>query len=283
MRFIAFATDKGPALGLKTGDEVANLTEQGLPATLEDLLRGGADALAAVQGAADKARRVPLSEIAYLPPIQFPDKAIAVGLNYSDHAAEVNLELPKYPLLFNRFPSSWVAHEQPIIVPRVSDKYDYEGELVVVIGKGGRHIAAADALDHVAGYSVFNEGSVRDYQRKSPQWMMGKNFDASGSFGPEFVTADELPAGGKGLGLVTRLNGEVMQNGNTDNLIFDVPALIATISEVMALSPGDIIISGTPAGVGVARDPKVFMKDGDVCEVEIEGIGLLSNRVQAEA
>lgn len=283
MRFIAFSTGNGPALGLVTGDEVANLTAQGLPATLEDLLRAGPEGMAAAKAAAAKASRAPLSQITYLAPLQSPGKAIAVGLNYRDHAAEVKLELPTYPLLFNRFPSSWVAHQAPIICPRVSDKYDYEGELAVIIGKAGRHISVADALDHVAGYSVFNEGSVRDYQRKSPQWMMGKNFDQSGSFGPVFVTADELPAGGKGLRLTTRLNGQVMQDAKTDNMIFDVATLISVCSEVFALMPGDVIISGTPAGVGVARDPKVFMKAGDVCEVEIEGIGLLSNPIHAEA
>lgn len=283
MRFIAFSAGKGPALGLLTGDEVADLTAQGLPATLEDLLRAGPEGMAAAKAAAARADRVPLSQVTYLAPLQSPGKAIAVGLNYRDHAAEVKLELPTYPLLFNRFPSSWVAHQAPLICPRVSDKYDYEGELAVIIGKAGRHIGVADALDHVAGYSVFNEGSVRDYQRKSPQWMMGKNFDQSGSFGPVFVTADELPAGGKGLRLTTRLNGQVMQDARTDNMIFDVATLIAVCSEVFALMPGDVIISGTPAGVGVARDPKVFMKAGDVCEVEIEGIGLLSNPIHAEA
>jgi 2-keto-4-pentenoate hydratase/2-oxohepta-3-ene-1,7-dioic acid hydratase in catechol pathway len=227
--------------------------------------------------------RVPLAQIEYLAPICNPSKCIAVGLNFVDHAAESNFKPPVYPVLFNRFPSSWVGHDRPIVRPRISTHFDYEGELLVVIGKAGRYIEQAKALEHVAGYSVFNDGSVRDYQTKSAQWMMGKNFDKSGSFGPEFVTADELPAGAKGLKLQTRLNGRVMQNANTNDMIFDVAQLVSIISVAFELVPGDIIVAGTPAGVGAARKPQVFMQAGDVCEVEIEGIGLLRNRVVDEA
>ena len=284
MRFIAFATASGPALGLRVGEEVINLTAEGLPSTLEALLQEGPQGMERARAAAAKAtNRVPLSSIEYLAPINNPAKCIAVGLNFVDHAAESNFKPPVYPVLFNRFPSSWVGHNTPIVRPHISTHFDYEGELLVVIGKAGRYIDEAKALEHVAGYSVFNDGSVRDYQTKSAQWMMGKNFDRSGSFGPEFVTADELPAGAKGLKLQTRLNGEVMQNANTNDMIFDVAQLVSIISVAFELVPGDIIVAGTPAGVGAARKPQVFMKAGDVCEVEIEGIGLLSNRVVDEA
>jgi len=280
MRLIAFQSQGQPAIGLRLGQEVVDLTAAGLPATLDALLRAGPEGLAAAQRAGASARtRLPLAGIAWLPPLQSPSKAIAVGLNYVDHAAEGNFEPPKYPVLFHRFPSSWVGHGQPLVRPHVSTQFDYEGELVVVIGKAGRYIDKGRALDHVAGYSLFNDGSIRDYQFKSAQWMMGKNFDRSGAFGPEFVTADELPSGATGLKLQTRLNGQVLQEANTRDMIFDVATLVSVCSEPFALQPGDIIIAGTPAGVGFARKPPIFMKAGDVCEVEIEGVGLLSNPV----
>ena len=280
MRLLAFQNKGQPALGLRLGQEIINLTEQGLPATLDELLRAGPEGLASAKRAADKARtRLPLAGLQWLAPVQAPAKAIAVGLNYVDHAAEGNFEPPKYPVLFHRFPSSWVGHGQPLVRPHVSTQFDYEGELVIVIGKAGRYISKEKALDHVGGYSLFNDGSIRDYQFKSAQWMMGKNFDNSGSFGPEFVTPDELPAGASGLKLQTRLNGKVLQEANTHDMIFDVATLVSVCSEPFALQPGDIIIAGTPAGVGFARKPQVFMKAGDVCEVEIEGVGLLSNPI----
>lgn len=284
MRILAFSTPAGPAIGLRVGEEVVNLTAEGLPAHLETLLATGDGWQQAVTDAAARARtRIPLERIDHLAPINNPAKAIAVGLNYVDHAAESNFQPPDYPVLFNRYPSSWVGHWSPLLRPRVSPQFDYEGELLVVIGKAGRYIPAGRALEHVAGYSVFNDGSVRDYQRKSAQWMMGKNFDRSGSFGPEFVTADELPAGARGLRLQTRLNGQVVQDANTDSMIFDVATLVSLISEAFELVPGDLIISGTPAGVGAARKPQLFMKPGDVCEVEIEGVGLLANPIADEA
>ena len=280
MRLLAFQHKGQPALGLRLGQEIINLTEQGLPATLDELLRAGPEGLASAKRAADKARtRLPLAGLQWLAPVQAPAKAIAVGLNYVDHAAEGNFEPPKYPVLFHRFPSSWVGHGQPLVRPHVSTQFDYEGELVIVIGKAGRYISKEKALDHVGGYSLFNDGSIRDYQFKSAQWMMGKNFDNSGSFGPEFVTPDELPTGASGLKLQTRLNGKVLQEANTRDMIFDVATLVSVCSEPFALQPGDIIIAGTPAGVGFARKPQVFMKAGDVCEVEIEGVGLLSNPI----
>jgi 2-keto-4-pentenoate hydratase/2-oxohepta-3-ene-1,7-dioic acid hydratase in catechol pathway len=283
MRFLALSSNGQPALGLRLEQEVVNLTAEGLPSTLDELLRTGPAGLEAAQRAAKAARtRMGLSSIAWLPPVIAPIKAIAVGLNFVDHAAESSFEPPKYPVLFHRYPSSWVGHGVPLVRPHVSTQFDYEGELVVVIGKAGRYIDKQRALEHVAGYSIFNDGSIRDYQTKSAQWMMGKNFDRSGSFGPEFVTADELPAGAAGLRLQTRLNGEVLQDANTHDMIFDVATLVAVCSEPFALEPGDIIIAGTPSGVGAARKPPIFMKAGDVCEVEIEGVGLLSNPVVDE-
>jgi 2-keto-4-pentenoate hydratase/2-oxohepta-3-ene-1,7-dioic acid hydratase in catechol pathway len=282
MRLVAFKRNDGaPALGARIGDELVDLTALGLPATLRALLEQGDAGLAAAQSAAHSSRsRMPLSGVAYLPPAVDPGKAIAVGLNYVDHAAESPYkDAPKYPVLFQRYPQSWVAHGAPLVRPRVSDQFDYEGEVVVVIGKAGRYIAKDRALAHVAGYSIFNDGSIRDYQFKSTQWMMGKNFDATGAFGPEMVTADELPPGAVGLQLRTRLSGRELQNANTRDMIFDVATLVAVCSEAMTLHPGDIIISGTPSGVGFARKPPIFMQPGDVCEIDVEGIGVLRNPV----
>lgn len=284
MRIIAFIDRNGqPALGLRSGGQVANLTAAGLPATLEELLKWP-DGLSAAREAAGRCEQpLALADLTLLPPLQNPAKAFAIGLNYVDHAAESNFEPPRHPVLFQRFPTSWVAHGAPLVRPRVSTQFDYEAELVAIIGKAGRYIAKEDALEHVAGYSIFNEGSIRDYQFRSGQWLWGKNFDRSGGFGPEFVSADELPAGARGLQLTCRVNGEVLQSANTDSMIFDVATLVAACSEGMALQPGDMIITGTPCGVGLARKPQVWLKPGDICEVEIEGLGVLRNPVIDEA
>ena len=204
-------------------------------------------------------------------------------MNYSDHSAESGFEQPKYPTLFGRFNTSLVAHKAPLIRPRISEQLDYEGEVVAVIGKRGRHIAKDAALSYVAGYSIFNEASVRDYQFKAPQWTVGKNFDGTGAFGPTFVTADEVPPGAKGLRLQTRLNGQVVQEASTSDMVFDVETLICVISEAITLEPGDLLVTGTPAGVGLARKPPLWMKPGDTCEVEVEGLGILSNPIADEA
>lgn len=285
MKLLAFLDPQGCAtLGACVGDELVDLTALGLPATLDELLHRGEAGLQAARDVVARATtRRPLAGITYLPPLQQPAKALAIGLNYKDHAAESRFELPKHPVVFQRYPSSWVAHGQPLVRPKVSVQFDYEAELVAVIGRAGRHIPKAHALDHVAGYSMFNDGSIRDHQLRTPQWLLGKNFDATGAFGPVFVTADELPAGAAGLQIQCRLNGEMLQNANTRDMIFDVAALVAACSEVMTLQPGDMLITGTPAGVGMARQPPVWMKAGDVCEVEIEGIGLLRNPVVDEA
>ena len=285
MRFIAFTNDYGlPALGVRVGQGLVDITSLGLPATLDELLRQGGTGMDAVHAAmSGVVTPRPLAGLRYLPPVQNPAKALAIGLNYADHAKESNFAMPKFPVIFHRYPSSWVAHGAALVRPHVSLQFDYEAELVAVIGKAGRYIAKDKALEHVAGYSLFNDGSIRDHQTRSTQFMMGKNFDASGSFGPEFVTADELPAGGAGLRIQCRLNGAVMQDANTSDMIFDVATLVAACSEAMALQPGDIIITGTPSGVGLARKPPVWMKAGDVCEVEVDGVGLLRNTIVDEA
>lgn len=286
MRLIAFINEQGQAaLGARVdADHLLDLTAAGAPATLDEVLQQGAEGWAQLRRCqAQATRRVPLAGLRYMPPVRRPGKAFAIGLNYTDHAAESNFEPPKHPVVFQRYPSSWVAHGEPLVRPQVSTQFDYEAELVAVIGVGGRYITKERALDHVAGYSIFNDGSIRDFQLRTNQWMLGKNFDNSGGFGPEFVTADELPAGASGLQIQCRLNGQVLQNANTQDMIFDVTTLVSVCSQAMALQPGDIIITGTPSGVGMARKPQVWMKAGDVCEVEVQGIGVLRNPVVDEA
>lgn len=285
MRITTFKQKGKPALGVWKGEDLINVSaiDRKLPTDVGDVLRGRA--MGAVKSAARKAkgRHEVKGRVTHLPPIQNPGKIICVGLNYVDHAKESPYkDLPTYPVLFLRVNTTLIAHGQPIIRPRASVELDYEGEMVAVVGKAGRHIPKSKALDHIAGYSVFNDGSIRNYQFKSPQWTSGKNFDATGGFGPDFVTSDELPKGAKGLHLQTRLNGQVVQDASTKDLIFPVDQLVATCSEVFTLEPGDIIVTGTPAGVGAFHKPPLWMKDGDVCEVEIEGLGTLRNPIKDE-
>jgi 2-keto-4-pentenoate hydratase/2-oxohepta-3-ene-1,7-dioic acid hydratase in catechol pathway len=223
-----------------------------------------------------------LDAIHLLPPVPVPPKILCVGLNYDDHLEESGLEKPLYPEIFGRFATSLIAHREPIRRPHESTALDYEAELAVVIGKPGRRIAQDRALDHVAGYSLFNDATVRDFQLRTPQWTIGKNFDGTGSFGPWLVTPDAVPPGASGLRIQGRLNGRVMQDARTDRLIFSVSALIALISVAMTLERGDVIITGTPGGVGAARKPPIYMRPGDVFEVEIEGFGVLTNTVQQD-
>lgn len=224
----------------------------------------------------------PLNQVHLRPVVPDPGKIVCVGLNYADHAAEGGHDIPTYPALFMRGANSLANPTDPIICPACSDKLDYEVELMVIIGRGGRHIKQADALDAVFAYTVFNDGSVRDYQRKSAQWTAGKNFDQTGPVGPWAVTPDELPAGASGLKIESRLNGKVMQSSNTEHLIFSVARIIEIVSEYSTLEPGDMIATGTPGGVGWPRKPPVFMKAGDTIETEIEQIGLLTNKIANE-
>ncbi len=285
MRFVSYAVQGGQGLAIEKGGRLYGLARgaDGFPGTLDDLLQNGGDLTAAHAAIESRGQALDPDAIAYLPPFQRPSKIICVGLNYADHTKESPYEQPSYPTLFARFPSSLIGHRAAIVRPLASEQLDYEGEMVAVLGRGGRHIAPDKALDLVAGYSVFNEASVRDYQFKSPQWTVGKNFDDTGAFGPAFVTADELPAGGSGLHIETRLNGQVMQSATTADMLFDVKTVISVVSEAITLWPGDVLVMGTPAGVGFGRKPPLFMKDGDVCEVEIEGIGKLVNPIRDEA
>jgi len=268
---------------VRDGDRLTCLMQDDAdyPGDLDTLIARGALAEA---GALILARGKPVraSDVRFLPPLSRSDKIICVGLNYIDHSAEAGFSQPEYPTLFSRYASSLIGDGAEIVLPPESAQLDYEGELAVVLGKGGRRIAEADALDHVLGYSVFNDASLRDYQFKSPQWMAGKNFDGTGAFGPCLVTADELPAGARGLMLETRVNGKTVQKANTSDMVFGVARLVADISAFMTLKAGDLIIAGTPAGVAMGLKPPVWMQDGDVVEVEIEQIGLLRNTVARE-
>jgi 2-keto-4-pentenoate hydratase/2-oxohepta-3-ene-1,7-dioic acid hydratase in catechol pathway len=256
--------------------------EENYPGDLGLLVQHGRDALDSAAAVLAKGPQIDLDRAVLLPPLSTPGKIICVGLNYVDHSIESGFTVPDYPTIFTRFTSSLIGCGAAIIRPKASTQLDYEGEMVAIIGAGGRHIREQDALSHVVGYSIFNDASVRDYQKKSPQWTIGKNFDGTGAFGPHMATADELPPGAKGLHIQTRLNGVIVQDASTDDMVFSVARLISILSEAITLSPGDIIVTGTPAGVGMARNPPLFMKHGDVCEVEIEGIGVLRNKVEDE-
>jgi acylpyruvate hydrolase len=283
MRIVHF--EKGNVRGLAADDGSGwhglTETESGFPGTLPDLIAQGADLLRTCRSLAPL-QKIDLNTVRILPPVARPPKIICVGLNYDDHLEESGLKKPVYPEIFARFATSLIAHGEPIRRPSESSALDYEAELAVVIGRGGRRIQRDRALDHVAGYSMFNDATIRDFQLRTPQWTMGKNFDATGAFGPWLVTPDAVPQGASGLRIQGRLNGAVMQDSRTDRLIFSVPALIEMISVAMSLEPGDVIITGTPGGVGAARKPPVYMQPGDVFEVEIEGMGVLSNAVHNE-
>lgn len=280
MQIIRFKDGDGLGLAVNAGDGYRALRAKGAsyPGDLPDLVVQGAD-LTQIAAAFRAAPPIDIDTVQILPPFPHPEKIICVGLNYVDHAAEGHFEVPTYPTIFARFTSSLLAHGAPMVRPPQSEQFDFEGELAAVIGLGGHGIPREEALLHVAGYSIFNDGSVRDYQFRTPQWTMGKNFDGTGAFGPCFVPAAALPPGAKGLRLQTRLNGAVVQDTSTDDMIFDIAELVSLLSEAITLAPGDVIVTGTPAGVGFARTPPLWMKPGDICEVEIEGIGILSNPI----
>jgi acylpyruvate hydrolase len=290
MKVVGFELKGQLRLGLVDRDEVIDLQagDPSIPADLGELLRrseGDLSLLAAAASGASARARYSLAELKFGFPVANPRKIICLGLNYLEHVREgpQRDNIPKFPTIFLRTHASLVPHGQPIIRPRVSETLDYEAELIVVIGKRAKHLTVADAHSCIAGYSCGNEGSVREFQRQTTQWTMGKNFDATGGFGPWMVSADELPPGGKGLAIQSRLNGHVMQSDNTRNMMFPVAETLAYITQGMTLEPGDVIFTGTPSGVGHARKPNpVWMRPGDTCEVEIEGIGVLSNPIAAE-
>jgi acylpyruvate hydrolase len=285
MRFLRFKSNGVEGTGvLDASGAVRGLLagEHRFPGTLDHLVAAGEQALRSAGKDLSTGRLFDQQKIEILPTLSAPPKIICIGLNYSAHADEGGFQRPDYPAVFSRWNSSLIGHRAPLIRPKVSDKFDYEGELVVVIGRSGRAIPKDTALSHVIGYSIFNDASVRDYQMRSTQWTVGKNFDGTGAFGPHLVTPDELPAGAAGLRLRTLLNGKVVQDATTADLIFDIATLISLMSEAFTFESGDIIVSGTPSGVGFARKPPLFMKAGDVCEVEIEGVGTLRNPVVDE-
>jgi 2-keto-4-pentenoate hydratase/2-oxohepta-3-ene-1,7-dioic acid hydratase in catechol pathway len=283
MKLASFIDGSRASYGLAEGNYIVDLGRVlgDRHPTLRDLI-AHVDFRELVADAASSANSLNIASVQFAPVIPNPDKIVCVGMNYRDHVAEIGRTVTERPALFARFSDSQVGHLQPIIRPKVSEEYDYEGELAVVIGKSGRHVAERDALSYVAGYSCYNEGSVRDWQRHTGQFLSGKSFSKSGSFGPWMVTADELADPGK-LTLQTRLNGQVVQQTSTANLITSVPALIAYCSTIFNLLPGDVIVTGTPGGVGFKRSPPLFMKPGDTVEVEISGVGTLRNGVAAEA
>ena len=285
MRFARIYRDGREGVALADGDCARALfdTDASYPGGVSELVAGGSEGLERGAEMLGTAEPADLASVSYLPLLGQTGKIICVGTNYRGHVRETDSEVPSHPTIFARFPTSLTGHKAPLIRPRVSEQLDYEGELVAVIGKGGRHINEDDALDHVIGYSIFNDATLRDFQFETPQWTVGKNFDDTGAFGPVLVTADELPAGGSGLQLTTRLNGQIVQQGDTSEMIYGVANVIAFLSEAMTFHPGDVLVMGTPPGVGFARDPQLFMKAGDVCEVEIERIGRLSNPILDEA
>ena len=288
MRIVTFNDNGHERIGVRVGTEVVDLSRAApdLPRDLLGLIAGGESAFAAAKSAADQASsdaKRPVDGLRYRPPLSNSSKIVCLGLNYADHAAEGGHAKPEYPSLFLRGRSSLVAHGEPIIRPRCSEQLDYEAELVAIVGRRARHVSEQEALSVICGYSAFNDASVRNYQRRTSQWTMGKNFDGTGAFGPEFVTADELPRGAAGLRIQSRLNGQVLQDANTSDMLFSVAETVAILTEAMTLEPGDLLVMGTPAGVGHARKPPLWMKDGDTCEIEIEGIGILSNPVRDEA
>lgn len=281
MKLLSFIVDGRPSFGAVKDNGVVDLGAHMTGCTtLRQLLEAGRLAEAA-KLAASAAPDHPLDRVSFAPVIPDPGKIICVGLNYRDHVAETGRTVTEKPALFARFACSQVGHLQPIVKPGVSDDFDYEGELALVIGKAGRHIPAGRALDHVAGYSCYNEGSIRDWQRHTSQFLAGKTFAESGSFGPWLVTTDEISDPSK-LTLQTRLNGKIVQDTTTDLLITAIPELIAYISTICPLLPGDVIVTGTPGGVGAKRTPPLWMRAGDTVEVEISGIGTLRNTVIAE-
>ncbi|MFJ5992795.1 fumarylacetoacetate hydrolase family protein [Lentzea sp. NPDC092896] len=282
LRFISYTNESEEGVAIRSGGGYRGLPVSRLGGDLAHFLRDDS-ALAQLAETLAGAPEFALSDVTLLPPVVRPGKILCIGLNYRDHSKESGFEPPTYPAVFARFANSLVAHGDPLVRPDASDLLDYECELAVVIGRGGRHLGEDEALDHVAGYSLFNDGSVRDFQLKSDQWTMGKTFDHTGAFGPELVTRDELPPGARGLRIRTVLNGETMQEANTEDMIFGVARLVAILSEAMTLSPGDVIVTGTPGGVGALRKPQVWLKPGDECTVEIDQLGSLTNPVVQEA
>jgi 2-keto-4-pentenoate hydratase/2-oxohepta-3-ene-1,7-dioic acid hydratase in catechol pathway len=280
MRLITYQSPTGPRIAIRYDDAYVDLqrADPSLPTCMKALLKMGSDGLEQAAQAAKKGSPLEDASLRILPPILQPEKTICIGLNYADHAAESGMQPPEEPVVFCKFASAISAHGDAITLPEASQKVDYEAELVVVIGTEGRHIAQEKAWDYIAGYACGNDVSARDWQLEKPggQWLLGKSFDGFAPWGPELVTADEVGDPGH-LNIRLRLNGQIMQESNTTQLVFPIDTLIAYLSTVCTLRPGDVIFTGTPPGVGAARKPPVFLKPGDETIVEIERIGYLQN------
>jgi 2-keto-4-pentenoate hydratase/2-oxohepta-3-ene-1,7-dioic acid hydratase in catechol pathway len=282
MRLISYQGTDGPCTAALHGEQYVDLGRAGLPSSMRELLALGADGLRRAAAAVAEGPTIDAARLRLLPPVPDPQKVICIGLNYADHAREGGVEPPPEPVLFCKFPSALLPHGEPIVLPRESNQVDYEAELVVVIGRAGNHIPRERAYEYVAGYCAGHDVSARDWQMGKPgkQWLLGKTFDTFAPCWPVLVTRDEVPDPGK-LRIQFRLNGQTMQDTNTDQFIFPIDELIAYVSQVATLVPGDLIYTGTGPGVGFARKPPVFLKPGDIAEVEIEKIGILKNPVVA--
>lgn len=278
MRWLSFLRDGSPSFGYLSADGlgVVDVGARGRFADLKSAM--AADALGDLAALCGDRADLPLDGLAYLPSLPNPDKILCVGLNYKAHQEETGRGGEAFPTIFVRFANAQVGHEQPLVRPRESNTLDYEGEIALVIGRGGRRIARADALSHVAAYGIYLDGSVREFQRHTSQFTAGKNFPGTGGFGPWLTTPDEVGDISR-MEITTRLNGEVMQNATADLLVFDFADIIAYCSTFCELTPGDVIVTGTPGGVGAARNPPVFMDEGDVVEVEVDPIGTLRHTV----
>lgn len=281
MRLASLLVDGRPTLAARIGDDYHDLTavDPGLGGDVGQLLAAGPEWRARAAKAAETAPRIAPTAIRFRPVVPRPGKLLCLGLNDSAHAREARLPIPSAPVVFSRVASSLIGHGEPLLRPRESNTLDHEVELAVVIGRPGRRIAEADALDHVAGYTVFNDGTVRAYQVRTSQWMLGKNFHGTGALGPDLVTPDELPLGAKGLRMTTHVDGALMQDGTTATMIFDVARTIALLSEAVHFEVGDVIAFGTPAGIGHAATPPRYLEPGQRCRVAIEGVGALENLV----
>ncbi len=284
MRFTVGTVADDTAVFLVAGETAVNLTalDPAIGTDLKGLIKAGRTR-AEIEALAGSGAAVPVSTIVPALPVAAPGLTICLGLNYVDHIKEGGYDIPEYPTFFIRGPNSLTPAGAPMVRPECSEQLDYEAELMVIIGKGGKHIDESDALAHVFGYTLFNDGSVRDYQRKTHQWTAGKNFDATGAIGPVVVTPDELPAGGAGLKIESRIGDEILQSATTSDMLWSVARTIAAISEFATLNPGDQVAMGTPPGVGHAKTPPRWLSPGEVVEVEIEGIGICANPVVAEA
>ena len=284
MRFLAFVKDGQPRIGalIDAGVIDLSLVDAAAPTDLGAVIKSGrVPELAAIFARTDGSVHHQMDDLNLQVPVSAPGKILCLGLNYMDHIAEGPFEKQPFPAIFMRSPTSLVAAKKPILAPCLSNTMDYEAELAVIIGQKCKHLTADNALDVIAGYSCFNDGSVREYQRHTIQWTMGKNFDQTGPFGPLLVTPDELPPAADGLKIECRLNGQTVQSSTTDMMIFKVVETLVYITEAMTLDAGDVVVMGTPPGVGHGRTPPLWMQDGDVVEVEIEKVGLLSNPIQS--